>query len=109
GERPEDSVAREVMEELGRDVRGLRGIGEAIQYFHSSDDDCWYRMTAIFFAGELTGPERPDFTAWEWIDPHASSSRFFHQCHVWAIHRCTEPPTDRRRSPCRAGRRTHMA
>src|SRR6185436_17239049 len=48
GERPENSVAREVMEELGRDVRGLRSIGEAIQYFHSSDDDCWYRMTAIF-------------------------------------------------------------
>jgi 8-oxo-dGTP diphosphatase len=84
-ESPEETVAREVLEELGRDVNVLGGIGEGIQYFYSSDDSCWYRMTAVFFAGELLGAERPHEASWAWTDPRANAPQFFPPCHVWAI------------------------
>jgi 8-oxo-dGTP pyrophosphatase MutT (NUDIX family) len=35
GETPEQTVAREVLEECGRRARGLQRIGDAIQYFYA--------------------------------------------------------------------------
>jgi 8-oxo-dGTP diphosphatase len=48
GESPEDTVAREVREELARGVRLFRRLGEAVQYFYSSTDDRSYKMLATF-------------------------------------------------------------
>src|ERR1700730_9788541 len=53
-ETPEETVAREVSEELARSVRLIRSLAEATQYFYSTDDDRHYKMVATFFAGEFT-------------------------------------------------------
>lgn len=88
GETPEETVAREVHEELGRGVRLFEMIGEAIQYFYSSADNRDYKMAASFFAGELTdefvglAEHTPD-----WIPLTEVERACFHECHVWAIRR----------------------
>src|SRR5919205_1099974 len=58
GEAPEDTVAREVREELARGVRLIRKVGEATQYFYSDADSRHYVMRATFFAGALTDDVR---------------------------------------------------
>ena len=102
GEAPEDAVVREVREELGRGVRLTGKVGEAVQYFHSSADECWYEMTAVFFLAEFEGEPRG---AGEhelcWLNPCRASELFFHACHAWAVtqacreHSRTIAPPDR--------------
>ena len=48
GEAPEDTIAREVREELARGVRLARKIGKATQYFYSGADERHYVMRATF-------------------------------------------------------------
>jgi 8-oxo-dGTP pyrophosphatase MutT (NUDIX family) len=88
GEAPEETVAREVREELGHRVRLVGKIGEAIQYFYASDDECWYEMKAVFFRAEIEG-ERLGTAEHElyWLDAGNSSESFFHACHAWAVSR----------------------
>lgn len=88
GESPEETVLREIREELGRDARLLGRAHEAIQYFHSAGDACWYRMHAVFFAAELVGePIGPAEHELCWIDPAREESNFLHACHAWAASR----------------------
>src|SRR5262245_17613821 len=47
GEAFEETVRREVREELARSVRLVRRIGTATQYFYAADDDRHYRMSAL--------------------------------------------------------------
>jgi 8-oxo-dGTP pyrophosphatase MutT (NUDIX family) len=84
GERPEETVHREVREELARKVRIIRKMGTAVQYFPA--DGRHYRMEAVFFAAEFTG-ELPGLGEYplHWIDPNASEGAFFHPCHQWAV------------------------
>ncbi|HEY3121932.1 MAG TPA: NUDIX domain-containing protein, partial [Vicinamibacteria bacterium] len=88
GETPEQTVAREVLEECGRRARGLQRIGDAIQYFYAPNDRCWYEMLAVFFRGELenevTGVAECEL---RWIDARAEADVFFHACHAWAASR----------------------
>lgn len=84
-ESPEETVTREVREELGRAVAILGSIGSAVQHFFASDDKCWYSMDAVFFRAEL--PEPPigvgeHEIAWLRLDQAQTS--FFHACHTWA-------------------------
>ena len=83
-EMPEETVARELQEELARDVKIIEKIGEAIQYFSVGDEH--YRMKAVFykaaFAGEQKGKAEYDLY---WLDAKEISGKFFHQCHGWAI------------------------
>jgi 8-oxo-dGTP pyrophosphatase MutT (NUDIX family) len=58
GESAEETVEREVREELARGVRLVRKIGEATQYFYAASDGCHYRMTAAFFLAEF--PDEPN-------------------------------------------------
>src|SRR5260370_42400575 len=58
GESPEETVVREVREELARSVRLVRRIGEATQFFSAADDDCHYQMLGVFFFAEF--PDEPD-------------------------------------------------
>src|SRR3954447_135668 len=52
GEAPEDTVQREVREELGRGARLLGKLGEAVQYFPA--DGKQFKMHAVFFTAEFT-------------------------------------------------------
>ena len=85
-ETAEETLAREVAEELGRHVDDLRPLGEAEQYFHSHNDGCWYRMHATLFTARLRGePFEPREFETEWLAPARVSPRFFYECHEWAV------------------------
>jgi 8-oxo-dGTP diphosphatase len=84
-ETPEDTVVREVFEELGRGLHLIRKIGEAVQYFYSSDDDRHYEMRASFFAGELTDELCAGAHQLYWLSTERAIQSCFHECHAWAI------------------------
>jgi 8-oxo-dGTP pyrophosphatase MutT (NUDIX family) len=86
-ENPQETVVREVREELALGVRLLRSLGEATQYFYSVDDDRHYQMQAVFFAGEFTdavdggtGEHQLD-----WLSVREMDRSCFHECHAWAV------------------------
>lgn len=85
-ETPEETVTREVREELGRGVRQLRPLGEAVQFFYAATDDKYYRMRAMFFVVELTD-ERADAGEHElcWLPRIEAATAFFHESHAWAV------------------------
>ena len=84
-ESPEDTVRREVREELGRAIDILGNIGSAAQHFFASDDECWYTMDAVFFAATLRGPSiGPAEYEIVWLRFSESRPAFFHACHTWA-------------------------
>jgi 8-oxo-dGTP diphosphatase len=87
GEAPEDTIIREVREELARCVRLLRSTGEAVQYFYSSTDDRHYKMQAVFFTGEFTNETAGGMGEHEleWLPPDEAERACFHACHAWAI------------------------
>jgi 8-oxo-dGTP pyrophosphatase MutT (NUDIX family) len=84
GETPEETLAREVREELARSVRLVRKIGEAIQFFYAASDDRHYKMLAMFFLAEF--PVEPSGQGEHelfWL-PLSKGKAFFHECHAWA-------------------------
>ena len=87
GETSEDTIVREVSEELARRVRLVRKIGEVIQYFYSDADDRYYKMRATFFVGEFTdescGNGRGENELC-WLSKAEVEQAFFHECHIWA-------------------------
>ncbi|MEK6261728.1 MAG: NUDIX domain-containing protein [Planctomycetota bacterium] len=84
-ESPEQTIVREVREELGRTAKVLRRIGESVQFFYAGDEGCWYKMVAHFFAAELQGDadEQAEYEL-HWVDPGVRKLDFFHECHAWA-------------------------
>jgi 8-oxo-dGTP diphosphatase len=86
GESPEETAVREVREELGREVRLLGRIGEAVQFFHAADEGKYYDMTAVFFRAELVGePFGPGEYELSWLDVSHPAPQFYHACHDWAV------------------------
>jgi len=84
GESPENTVSREVREELARGVRIICKLGEAVQYF--SADAQHFQMHAIFFTAEFSGePSGRGECELEWLQMVEAKEVLFHQCHVWAI------------------------
>jgi len=55
GETPEDTVRRELREELGYEIRIVARLGDAIEVFHAASEGRWYEMAATFFVAELVG------------------------------------------------------
>src|SRR5262245_17987910 len=88
GETAEETVRREVREELARSVRLIRPIGAATQYFHAADDDRHYKMSAVFFFAEFTdGPAGKGEHDLAWLSPAEAEAAFFHESHAWAVRR----------------------
>ena len=83
GETPEQTVARELREELGCTVRLIRRIGRATQFFYAGDERRWYEMMATFFLAEF-GPESIGAGELHWLDAREHADRFLHACHAWA-------------------------
>lgn len=84
-ETPEETVVREVYEELGWGLHLIRKIGEAIQYFYSSDDARYYEMRATFFTGEFTDESCMGEHQLHWLPIARAVQACFHECHGWAI------------------------
>jgi 8-oxo-dGTP pyrophosphatase MutT (NUDIX family) len=86
GEAAEETIIREVREELGRGVRLIEEIGNATQYFYAVAEDRNYKMEAAFFRAELIGaPSGPGEHELHWLPLGSMSNLFFHQCHAWAV------------------------
>ena len=90
GEAAEDTVAREVREELARGVRLDRKLGEVTQYFYAASDDRHYKMHAVFFAGEFAdemsgaGCVSAEHELY-WLPITEVEEACFHACHAWAV------------------------
>lgn len=86
GETAEQTVVREVREELAREIRIVREIGAAVQYFYA--DAQHYRMEATFFevefASDATGAGEHELY---WLDSEELAGAMFHECHCWAVTR----------------------
>jgi 8-oxo-dGTP pyrophosphatase MutT (NUDIX family) len=88
GEAPEETVVREVREELARGVRLTRRLGEVVQYFYSDADERHYRMLATFFAGEFTDDASGGGSCeheLRWLPFEDAARACFHECHAWAV------------------------
>jgi 8-oxo-dGTP pyrophosphatase MutT (NUDIX family) len=87
GESPQDTVVREVREELARSVRLLRKIGEATQFFFAASEDCHYKMFAVFYLAEF--PDEPNGQGEHdllWLSLAEAARAFFHESHAWAVY-----------------------
>ena len=83
-EMPEATIHRELREELARDVKLIRKIGEAIQYFSAGEE--YYRMRAVFYRAEfISEPSGEAEHELFWLTPAEIAGQFLHQCHEWAI------------------------
>jgi GrpB-like predicted nucleotidyltransferase (UPF0157 family)/SAM-dependent methyltransferase/ADP-ribose pyrophosphatase YjhB (NUDIX family) len=85
GETPEETLVREVREELARSVRLVRRIGEATQFFYATDEGCHYKMGGVFFLAEFPeGPSGQGEHELFWLPLGKAAEAFFHECHAWA-------------------------
>jgi 8-oxo-dGTP pyrophosphatase MutT (NUDIX family) len=88
GESAEDTLPREVREELGRGVRLTHRLGEATQFFHAASEDRHYRMQAVFFRADFAGRSSTGGEhelCWHPLDQ--AGAAFDHECHGWAVGR----------------------
>ena len=83
GETPEETVRREVREELAREVRIKGEPASVVQYLYA--DWQYYRMEATFyeadFEGGATGAGEYEIC---WVEPDELKGSFFHESHEWA-------------------------
>jgi 8-oxo-dGTP pyrophosphatase MutT (NUDIX family) len=92
GEPAEETVAREVREELARGVRLLQRIGEATQFFYAADDGRHCRMRAVFFLADFTEALNTEAEHEPcWLPLQQTRSGFFHECHAWAVDQAVFP------------------
>jgi 8-oxo-dGTP diphosphatase len=86
-ENAEETVVREVREELGRNIRLIRKIGEATKYFYAASDDRHYEMVAVFFVAEFRDePSGQGEYELYWLPLKEAEGAFFHESHAWAVH-----------------------
>src|SRR5262245_21093869 len=106
GEAAEETVRREVGEELARSVRLIRPIGAATQYFYAADDDRHYRMSAVFFLAEFSdGPAGKGEHDLAWLFAAEAEEAFFHESHAWAVRQGLAAGGGDRLSPAAGGDR----
>jgi 8-oxo-dGTP pyrophosphatase MutT (NUDIX family) len=99
-ETPEETLVREVREELARSVRLVDKIGEVTQFFYAANDGCHYMMLGVFFlaefADEPSGQGEHDLF---WLPLEEAAGAFFHESHAWearqGLERNTEGPRAR--------------
>jgi 8-oxo-dGTP diphosphatase len=92
GETLQDTVRREVQEELRYTIHIIGTIGEAVQYFFAATEHQHYVMRAVFLQAEFV--EKIDGLAEYavcWLDVTQPQPLFFHACHDWAARRRSFP------------------
>ncbi len=84
-EAPEETITREVREELARDVEITEKIGEVTQYFSVGDEH--YRMKAVFYKAAFTSEQQGEAEHdLYWLNEKDVADGFFHECHKWAVY-----------------------
>lgn len=84
GETPEETIHREIREELACEIHLVRSLGTAIQYFPA--DGVYYRMTASFYLGEFTSePDGIGEHELSWVPISEIEEGFRHACQIWAV------------------------
>ena len=90
GETPEETLVREVREECGCSLRGVRPIGRAVQYVSARGEGFFAKRSSFFRA---TPGERDDVATPEvdhelvWLDRAEVMRRLTHESHAWAVSR----------------------
>jgi 8-oxo-dGTP pyrophosphatase MutT (NUDIX family) len=95
GESPQETLVREVREELDRGIRLIRRIGEATQLFYAADDDCHYEMLAVFYLADF--PDEPNGHGEHelvWLPLANAAGAFFHESHAWAAYQGLKTSTE---------------
>jgi 8-oxo-dGTP pyrophosphatase MutT (NUDIX family) len=83
-ETPEQTIRREVKEELAHEVRIVSQIGEAVQYFFADQEH--YRMEAHFFAAEFVGGAKGTGEhELHWLAAETSGKMLYHESLAWAV------------------------
>jgi 8-oxo-dGTP diphosphatase len=89
-ESPEETIVREVREELGRVAYTLGNVGQAVQFFYASTEERWYEMSAIFMRARFEHERaRGGEYQLHWLDVQRHPELFFHACHAWAATRAS--------------------
>ncbi|MES2459028.1 MAG: NUDIX domain-containing protein [Armatimonadota bacterium] len=89
GETPEQTVLREVREELGCNGTILHCLGQAVQFFFAASDNRHYRMEATFFTVDIANHydsfKSSDGETLCWLPMGTGPEKLFHACHTWAV------------------------
>lgn len=86
GETPEQTLKREAAEELGVQLRIIEKLGEAEQYYYSSEAGQHFKTHASFFLAEF-GPPAEEKGKYEvtWIPIDEIEKNLFHEFQTWAV------------------------
>ncbi len=95
GETPEQTLAREVREELGHAVRVRRRLGCATQLCGAIETGLFEKDGTYFEAtlGEQLGDPTESDHALEWLEPEAAVAALKHEAQRWAVRCATAPVT----------------
>jgi 8-oxo-dGTP pyrophosphatase MutT (NUDIX family) len=86
GEAADETLVREVREELARSIQIICRIGEATQFFYAAQENCHYKAMAVFFLADF--PDQPSGQGEHelfWLPLADAERAFFHASHAWAV------------------------
>lgn len=93
-ETRKDSFHREILEELGYEVRVIRFIGEAERYYYAAKQDEYLINEGYFYLAELgKWKQKPvEMDHWScWLLIQEAFRKLIHEHHAWAVKQvCTE-------------------
>jgi 8-oxo-dGTP diphosphatase len=88
GETPEETLQREVGEECGYAITGMRKLGEAIECVFAAAEQRYFRKHGVFFVATLARrlPQEPESNhTLLWLTPEEAVTRLSHQSQAWAV------------------------
>ena len=85
GERPEEALLREIMEEIGWSARILRTIGRATQFVFAEGEG-YFAIRATYFRAALIGRQTAQ-SEYEivWLSTAAAAPRLARESDRWAV------------------------
>jgi 8-oxo-dGTP diphosphatase len=101
-ETPEQTIAREALEECGLLVRpGLR-IAHAVQLVYSSQEDTYFEKPSVFLRAVIESanmsPSELDHDLL-WVSSRAAADDMTHESHAWVVRTAAQPAVAGGRGP----------